>query len=135
MNIPAGTILARAKKEQWTQQAATAKLRENPKLAREIMVSSLPSEILPSEAASISLRDRAENYREKMAGLGERLMPHLQSLSPGALLDESDKIDRMDRVARRAFGLDKEIGDRPLINMNLLAMGLEVFASKPVEQV
>jgi len=36
MKIPAGTILARSKRERWTQQIAAAKLIERPDLAREI---------------------------------------------------------------------------------------------------
>ena len=36
MNIPAGTVLARSKREGWTQQIAQAKLIDRPELAREL---------------------------------------------------------------------------------------------------
>jgi hypothetical protein len=36
MQIPSGTVLARAKRERWTQQIAHAKLIERPELAREL---------------------------------------------------------------------------------------------------
>jgi len=132
MGIAPGTILSRANRENWTQQAAVAKLKEHPELARDLLTPS--SNITTSQAVAVTMRERADLYRERMAGVGEKLLPHLEGMSPQTLLEESDKIDRMDKVARRAFGLDKEIGDRPLINMNLLAMGLEVFASKSAIQ-
>jgi uncharacterized protein YjcR len=36
MGIPAGTILARAKRQGWTQQIAVAKLIDRPDLARDL---------------------------------------------------------------------------------------------------
>src|SRR6476661_5475329 len=36
MGIPAGTVLARSKREGWTQQIAQAKLIERPELARDL---------------------------------------------------------------------------------------------------
>ena len=44
MGIPAGTVLARSKREGWTQQIAQAKPIERPELARELSCSRMHSE-------------------------------------------------------------------------------------------
>ena len=125
MGIAPGTILSRAKRDNWTQQAAIAKLQERPELARDLLTPS--SNITTSQAVAVTMRERADHYIKRMAGVGERVLPHLEGLTPQELLDESDKIDRIDRVARRTFGLDKQMGDAPIINLNLLSMGLDAF--------
>jgi hypothetical protein len=47
MDIPEGTVLARAKRERWTQQIATAKLIERSELARELAKPSAINAITP----------------------------------------------------------------------------------------
>lgn len=125
MGISAGTILSRAKRENWTQQAAIAKLKVRPELARDLLAPS--SDITTSQAVAATMRERADRYLNRMADVGERVLPHLEGLTPQELLEESDKIDRIDRVARRTFGLDKQTGEAPIINLNLLSLGLEAF--------
>src|SRR4030095_1557826 len=52
MEIPAGTVLARAKREGWTQQIAAAKLIERPHLAREIAKPHAINAITPDAISS-----------------------------------------------------------------------------------
>jgi hypothetical protein len=54
MGIPAGTVLARSKREGWTQQIATAKLIQRPELARELAKPEAISAITPMQSAAIS---------------------------------------------------------------------------------
>jgi DNA invertase Pin-like site-specific DNA recombinase len=78
MGIPAGTVLARSKREGWTQQIAQAKLIERPELARDLARSEAINAITPMQSAAITMRERAERhqranggrYRQGLAPLG-----------------------------------------------------------------
>jgi hypothetical protein len=64
MNIPEGTVLARAKREGWTREIQNAKAlakREDATLAT------------PFEAAAMSMQRRGERHVERMAGVSERV--------------------------------------------------------------
>ena len=52
MQVPAGTVLARAKREGWTQQIAAAKLIEHPHLAREIAKPDAINAITPMQSVA-----------------------------------------------------------------------------------
>src|SRR6266568_2690867 len=83
MGIPAGTVLARAKREGWTRQVESAKAvvrREDAPLA-----------VTPVEAVAISMQERGERHIERMAGVSERAV---------------DQIEKLDKVARRTFALN-----------------------------
>jgi hypothetical protein len=47
MNVPEGTVLARAKREGWTQQIAAAKIARQPQLAKEILKADAINAITP----------------------------------------------------------------------------------------
>jgi len=76
MEIPAGTVLARAKREGWTQQIAAAKLTERPHLAREIAkphAINAINAITPMQSAAAAMQQRGECYRERIAGVSEKV--------------------------------------------------------------
>jgi hypothetical protein len=83
MGIPAGTVIARAKREGWTQQFAAARLIERPELAREIAKSDAIAAITPMQSAAVCMRDRAERHVDRMAGVTEKVLPHLEAMPPG----------------------------------------------------
>jgi hypothetical protein len=101
MNIPEGTVLARAKREGWTRQIQSAKAlakRQDASLA-----------VTPPEAVSMSMQQRGE------------------------ILDSVDQIEKLDKVARRTFGLKD---DNPYIgfSLNVLSLdscGIKVGAPEP----
>jgi len=107
MNIPAGTVLARAKREEWTRQIRNAK-------ALTVRPAESPT-ITPTEGAALSLRARGERHVERMAGVTERGVAHVEALEGGAILDRVGAIEKLDRIARRSFGLD----DRPAGGLSL----------------
>jgi hypothetical protein len=81
MNIPEGTVLARAKREGWTQQIQNAKAlakREDAALAT------------PFEAAAMSMRQRGERHRERMAGASERGVDHIETMDGPQILNFVD---------------------------------------------
>src|SRR5947209_10488545 len=64
MGVPAGTVLARAKREGWTREIQNAKA-----LARREHVSPAVTAI---EAVAITMQQRGERHVGRMAGVSER---------------------------------------------------------------
>ena len=127
MGIPSGTILSRSKREKWSLGAATARLKDDPELCREILIPKQEEGTMTvSQAVALSLRERAEKYAEGVATVtGERMLPYLRSLPDEEMLAAADRIEKLDRVARRAFRLDDNQQEQPMVNVNILSMSLE----------
>src|SRR5438874_13572379 len=114
MGIPAGTVLARAKREGWSRQVNNAKaLAKRDDAAKAIT---------PFEAASAAMQQRGERHLGRMANILEKTVPHVEAIEPGAILDRVDDVERLDKVARRTFGIS-ETGlpaDQVMINIAIL---------------
>ena len=98
MNIPEGTVLAHAKREGWTKGIESAKAlakREDSSLA-----------ITPTEAVAMTMQQRRERHVERMAGVSERAVDHIEAMDGPEILNSADKIDKVDKIARRNFGLN-----------------------------
>lgn len=108
MGIPAGTVLSRAKREGWTRQIATAKLIERPALARELVKADAINAISPMQSAAVSLQERGRRHIERMATISERGVEHGERLDGAGVLDRIEDLDRLDRLARRTFGLGED---------------------------
>jgi hypothetical protein len=111
MNIPAGTVLARSKREGWTQQIAQAKLIERPELARDLAKPDAINAITPMQSAAITMHERAERHMTRMAGITDKVLPHLEPMEAGEILDSARNLERFDFVARRNFRLENQTGD------------------------
>jgi len=113
MGIPAGTILARAKREGWTREIQNAKA-----LAKREDAS--PA-VTPVQAVAASMQQRGERHLERMASVSERGVDHIQTMDGPEILNSVDQIDKLDKVARRTFGL----GDIPSsgFSLNVLNLG------------
>jgi hypothetical protein len=113
MDIPEGTVLARAKREGWSQHVNNAKaLAKREEAAKAIT---------PFEAVSASMQQRAERHLGRMANIVEKTMPHVEAMEPGAILDRVDDVEKLDKVARRTFGIsdDDVHGSNVLVNIAL----------------
>ena len=98
MNIPEGTVLAHAKREGWTKGIESAKAlakREDSSLA-----------ITPTEAVAMTMQQRGERHVERMADVSERAVDHIEAMDGPEILNSADKIDKVDKIARRNFGLN-----------------------------
>jgi hypothetical protein len=82
MNVPEGTVLARAKREGWTQQIAAAKIASQPQLAKEIVKADAINAITPMQSIAAVMQARGERYRERMAGVSEKVAGHLETMGP-----------------------------------------------------
>jgi hypothetical protein len=127
MGIPAGTVLARAKREGWTQQIAAARLVERPELAREIAKPDAINAIAPMQSAAVSMRERALRHVDRMAGVTEKVLPHLEAMPPDSILHRVDQVEKLDRIARRNYGLDSNQEHPAILNVRILAMGKAAF--------
>ena len=53
------------------------------------------------------------------------MFPYLRSLPDEELLAAADRVEKLDRVARRAFRLDDNQQVQPMVNVNVLSMSLD----------
>ena|SRR5213080_5268144 len=114
MNIPEGTVLARAKREGWSRQRDNAKALVKREEAAKV--------VTPFEAASATMQQRGERHLGRMANIVEKTMPHVEAMEPGAILDRVDDVEKLDKVARRTFGIsdDGSHGENVTVNIGIL---------------
>jgi hypothetical protein len=113
--VPAGTVLSRAKRQGRTQQIQSAKAlakREDALTAN------------PSEAAAMTMQERAERHVARMAGVSERGVDHIETMDGPEILKSVDRIDKLDKIGRRTLGLDgaETQAHNRLVNVNILNM-------------
>jgi len=114
MGIPAGTVLARAKREGWSQHRDNAKaLAKRDEAAKAIT---------PFEAASATMQQRGERHLGRMANIVEKTVPHVEAMEPSAILDRLDDVEKLDKVARRTFGIsdDGSHGVNVAVNIGII---------------
>jgi glucose/arabinose dehydrogenase len=114
MNIPEGTVLARAKREGWTREIQNAKAlakREESSLA-----------VTPVEAVAATLAERGQRHLKRMAGVSEKAVDHIEAMDGVEILDSVDQIEKLDKVARRTFGLNdaEALGHQAIVNIAIL---------------
>ena len=95
--IPAGTILSRAKRDGWTREIQSARVLVK---RDDVLIAS------PVEAAAMTMRERAERHVERMVGISERGVDHIETMDGPGILRSIDEIEKLDKVARRTFRLD-----------------------------
>jgi len=117
MDIPEGTVLARAKREGCTQEIQSAKAL----VKRE---DSTPT-VRPVEAVAMSMQQRGERHIERMAGVSERGVDHIETMDGPEILNSVDQIETLDKVARRTFGISDGHSDGNNVVVNLALLGLK----------
>ena len=111
MGVSENTVLARARREKWTHQILIAK-QQGKRLHSNALA--------PMQSAAITMQERATRYTERMAGVSERLLPHLESLAPGEILERARNVEQFDRFSRRNFGLDSQPPGGSPVNLAIL---------------
>jgi hypothetical protein len=122
LNVPEGTVLARAKREHWTQQIEAAKQAIAPMQSNAIS---------PLQSIAAVMQERGERYRERIAGVSEKVAGHLETMGPDDILHRASQLERFDTVARRTFRLDDAPPSQGCLNLNILTnhAAVEVAAS------
>src|SRR5581483_11507218 len=115
-----GTVLSRAKREGWSHEVQSA--RALGKREDALVVS-------PLKAAAMSMQQRGERHIERMADVSERAVDHIETLDGPEILDSIDQIEKLDKVARRALGLN----DTPSggFSLNILSIGGDMIIDSP----
>ena len=111
MNVPEGTVLARAKREGWTQQIAAAK---------QAVVLPQSNAITPLQSIAAVMQERGERYRERVAGVSERIVGHIEAMCPDEILTRSAQFEKIDTIARRTFGLNDVPSGQGSLSLNIL---------------
>ena len=62
--------------------------------------------VTPAEAVAMSMQRRGERHVERMAGISERGVDHIETMDGPEILNSVDRIEKLDKVARRTFGLN-----------------------------
>ena len=124
MNVPEGTVLARAKREGWTQQIAAAK-----------QAIGLPQSnaMTPMQSIAAVMQERGQRHRERMAGVSERVVDHLETMRPNEILTRSAQVEKIDTVARRTFGLNEAASGQGCLSLSVLTnhAAVQVKATLP----
>src|SRR5439155_3379893 len=100
MNIPEGTVLARAKREGWTREI------QNEKALAECENSALA--VTPVESVAATLAERGQRHLKSMAGVSEMSVYHIETMDGPEILNTVDRIEKLDKVARRTFGISDD---------------------------
>ena len=79
------------------------------------------------------MQQRGERHVGRMAGVSERGVDHVEAMDGGAILDRVDDIEKLDKVARRTFGITEgDAGQSVVVNVALLGIDHEI-ASKSAD--
>jgi hypothetical protein len=69
------------------------------------------------------MQERGERYRERIAGVSEKVVDHLESMEADEILSRSSQVEKIDNVARRTFGLDIPASGSGAVNLSVLCGG------------
>ena len=111
MNMPEGTVLAHAKRHGWTQQIQVA-------TGQLAVVQS--DAITPMQSIAAVMQDRGERYRERIAGVSERVVGHIEAMCPDEILTRSSQFEKIDTIAGRTFGLNEAAVGQGSLTLSVL---------------
>lgn len=114
MDIPEGTVLSRAKREGWTWEIQNAKALTKREDAPGVS---------PVKAAAMSMQQRGERHLQRMAGVSESAVDHIETMQGPEILKSVDRIEKLDKIARRTFRLDdvQQAGGLTIQLLNLVS--------------
>jgi hypothetical protein len=78
------------------------------------------------------MQQRGERHVQRMAGVSERGVDHIETMHGPEILNSVDQIEKLDKVARRTFGLNDGEAYNPnaVINIAMLAVPPEKVVIK-----
>jgi hypothetical protein len=83
------------------------------------------------------MQERGERYRERVAGISERVVGHVESMDPDEILTCSAQFEKIDTISRRNFGLNEAPPTQESLSLNILTNHslVQVKASVPAVQL
>jgi hypothetical protein len=86
------------------------------------------------KAVAATLAERGQRHLKRMAGVSERGVDHIETMDGPEILNSVDQIEKLDKVARRTYGLKDDIVPSGF-SLNVLNLGdLEVQVREPGNQ-
>ena len=76
-------------------------------MARDLTKSDAINAITRMQSAALTIQERAERHVERIAGITDKVLPHLESMEPGEILNSGCNLERIDYVARRNYQFDQ----------------------------
>jgi hypothetical protein len=67
------------------------------------------------------MQERGKRHAERVASLSERVVGHVETMEPGAVLESIDEVEKFDRMARRTYGLDNAPPGTGAITLSILS--------------
>jgi hypothetical protein len=61
--------------------------------------------LLRLKAVAATLAERGQRHLKRMAGVSEKAVDHIETMDGPKILDSVDEIEKLDKVARRTFGI------------------------------
>lgn len=124
LGIPEGTVLAHAKRENWTRQIQHAKTLATHEPQSGVMT------VMQSVARTMA--ERGQRHVAQMADVTDKVMPHVGAMEPGAILDRIEDIDRLDKVARRTYGIE-DVSKHGGVNLTFNCLDVTMIKECPNE--
>jgi len=66
------------------------------------------------------MQQRGERYRERIAGVSERVVGHIEAMCPDEILTRSARFEKIDTIARPTFGLNETPPGQGSLSLNIL---------------
>jgi IS30 family transposase len=126
MNVPEGTVLARAKREGWTQQIAAAK---------HAAALTQSNAITPMQSIAAVMQQRGERYRERIAGVSEKVIGHVEAMEADEILIRSSQLEKIYTIARRTFGLNEAPPSQGCLSLAILTNHAAVQVKATIPRV
>jgi hypothetical protein len=126
MNVPEGTVLARAKREGWTQRIAEAK---------HAAALTQSNAITPMQSIAAVMQQRGERYRERIAGVSEKVIGHVEAMEADEILIRSSQLEKIDTIARRTFGLNEAPPSQGCLSLAILTNHAAVQVKATIPRV
>src|SRR5438874_8378885 len=114
------TALVMASVERWSGRATISSGCSTPRHIRPVTRDSYQERQLYSEGLKMRVQERGERYRERVAGVSEKVVDHWESMEADEILSRSSQVEKIDTVARRTFGLDDTASGNGAVNLNVL---------------
>jgi len=108
-NLNISSVLKRAKLENWA--------KPKPQLKKTKVIQKDKRDLL----------QRGHDYAHRMANILEETLSFIEDQEPENRIGLIDEIEKLDKVARRSFGLDSEVKGGPTLNVNILSQGIAAF--------
>ena len=76
--------------------------------------------ITPLQSIAAVMQERGERYPERVAGVSERVVGHVESMDPDEILNRSAQFEKIDTIARRTFGLNEAPSSQGSLTLSVL---------------